>query len=249
MAQRRQRCLTPPVAPAALAMLPELAERLIAEFSEPGQVVADVMCGSGTVTLAAVRAQRRVVALDGEPECLAQTAMHLSYAEEPANRRVLELVQGDARLAASLFTGHRLDLAVVDPPAPGAAVVPGDYPDSNLAGLAGADYTRALTDALAAVAVRMRPGGRLVLLAPALAAGGGVGVEHLVRSGTDAGLDYLQHIIALSGPLVGDTLTPGPAHPAGSAPTAATGRHRPVHRHLLAFVTPAPAAAEGGARR
>ncbi|MUL41624.1 hypothetical protein FZ103_10620 [Streptomonospora sp. PA3] len=238
--QRRERGLTPPVAPAAPALLPVLAQRLVAELSAPGELVADVMCGSGALTLAAARAHRRVLALDLEPECLAQTHAHLALTEAPTARRVLELIQGDARLATGLLAGHRIDLAVLDPPAPGAPHVPGDFAESNLAALSGAAYTRALTDAVAAVAVRLRPGARLVLIAapgpePARLA---AGLPGWVQAGVDAGLDYRQHIIALTRPLRGTAITTDPA------PGAAADGHHPAHLHLLVFTKPAPSPEE-----
>ncbi|GAA4898174.1 DNA methyltransferase [Streptomonospora salina] len=235
--QRREHRLTPPVAPAAPAMPPELTQRLVTELSRPGDLVADVMCGSGTLTLVAARARRRVVALDLEPECLAQTAAHLAYADDRASRQVLELVEGDARLAADLLTGHRIDLAVLTPPAPAAEHVPGDIPDSNLAALDGAAYTRALTDALAAVSARMRPGARLAALAlhPGDDAPMAAWVPDLVQAAEDAGLDYRQHTIALTVPLVGDAIAAEPA----PAEDPALGHHRPVHEHVLVFTKPA----------
>lgn len=54
-----------------------LLERIVLGCSEPGQLVADFFCGSGTAAVAAHRAARRFLAVDREPEAIAVTRRRL----------------------------------------------------------------------------------------------------------------------------------------------------------------------------
>lgn len=59
-----------------------LIERMVRASSKPGELVADVFCGSGTTGVAAVRSGRRYLLVDSNPEALEVTRRRL--AEEHA---------------------------------------------------------------------------------------------------------------------------------------------------------------------
>lgn len=75
-------------------MHPRLARELIARFSEPGDVVLDPFCGSGTVLVEALAAGRKPQGVDLNPLALRITEVHCALRNAAARRRFeLQLVQ------------------------------------------------------------------------------------------------------------------------------------------------------------
>ena len=74
-----------------------LAERVVASFSAPGEVVLDPFAGSGTVAAVAVRMGRRAIAV----ELLPERADHIRHRAGPGAL----VITGDARDLASLVEG------------------------------------------------------------------------------------------------------------------------------------------------
>lgn len=245
-AQRARRRLFPPVGTAVSAMAPELARRLVTELSVPGSLVVDVMCGTGTVLVEAALARRRAVGLDLRAECLADTLTNLQAALRAGERdRVEQLWHGDARHADDLLPDYhdRAALVVVDLPRPGAAAAQ-ESMEGDLAPLAKTDFEAAMVEVFTAAARLLDDGGRLAVVC------GHVHVRErwvdrltpLVRAATTAGLDYIQHVIALARPIQGARFgvplaSPRPRLDELSASAAAT-LHTPVHDDVLVFTRP-----------
>ena len=57
---------------------PELLERVISQFSKPGDIVADFFCGSGTALAAAEKLGRRWIGCDNSPEAISVTKKRLA---------------------------------------------------------------------------------------------------------------------------------------------------------------------------
>jgi hypothetical protein len=70
-------------------MHPHLARELVARFSEPGEVVLDPFCGSGTVLVEALAAGRKPQGVDLNPLALRITELHCAL-RSPADRRRFE---------------------------------------------------------------------------------------------------------------------------------------------------------------
>jgi site-specific DNA-methyltransferase (adenine-specific) len=60
-----------------------LLERIIRAASQPGHIVADLMCGSGTTLVVAARLGRRFVGGDASPLAIETTARRLEFARTP----------------------------------------------------------------------------------------------------------------------------------------------------------------------
>ena len=64
-------------------MLPELARRIVAEYSRPGDLVLDPMCGSGTTLVEAALLGRRAVGLELEERWAALARANVAHALAP----------------------------------------------------------------------------------------------------------------------------------------------------------------------
>ena len=78
-------------------MLPELARRIVAEYSPPGRLVVDPMCGIGTTLVEAVHLGRQAIGVEHEPRWVELAVANLTHAAGQGGGRVL---QGDARRPA-----------------------------------------------------------------------------------------------------------------------------------------------------
>lgn len=87
-----ERCGFPTQKPEALL------ERIIAALSNPGDLVVDPFCGSGTTPVVAARLGRRWVACDRLPQAVAMTARRLSAQE--STRFSIHRLERDRRAAA-----------------------------------------------------------------------------------------------------------------------------------------------------
>jgi hypothetical protein len=67
-------------------MTPELARRIVAEYSRPGQLVVDPLCGIGTTLVEAVALGRRAVGVELEPRWAELARANLIHAVAPPSR-------------------------------------------------------------------------------------------------------------------------------------------------------------------
>jgi modification methylase len=78
-------------------MLPELARRLVAEYSPPGGLIADPMCGIGTTLVEAAALDRHGIGVELEGRWAQLARANLTHAL-PAQQACLAAVRvGDAR--------------------------------------------------------------------------------------------------------------------------------------------------------
>jgi modification methylase len=86
-------------------MLPALARRAIEEYSEPGDLVVDPMCGIGTTLVEASDLGRRVVGVELEERWARLASANLDRLHAGRRTRSLALVaEGDARKLARVLT-------------------------------------------------------------------------------------------------------------------------------------------------
>jgi len=99
-------------------MLPALAARIVAEYSTPGQVIVDPMCGIGTTLIEATLLGRRAVGVELEAPWVALAETNLDHARANGASGHGEVVCGDARHLPALLgdLAGKVDLVVVSPP-------------------------------------------------------------------------------------------------------------------------------------
>lgn len=83
-------------------MLPAIARRAIEAYSIPGSIICDPMAGAGTTLVEAVHLGRDAIGVEYEPPFAALAEANLAYATSQGATGHGEIVQGDARYAASL---------------------------------------------------------------------------------------------------------------------------------------------------
>jgi DNA modification methylase len=163
-------------------MLPALAAHAITAYTQPGQVVLDPMCGSGTTLVEAVRSGRHSIGVDIEARFTALARANLRLAAEhraPGRGRV---VTGDAtdlpRLLPNRLRGQ-VALVVTSPPygrrthglvrsVPGHGVRKRDhrYGDGNGGNIAYAGWgglIEGFAQIMAGCYAMLRPGGLAVI--------------------------------------------------------------------------------------
>lgn len=248
-------------------MLPALAARIVSEYSEPGQLVCDPMCGVGTTLVEAVRLGRRAVGVELEPRWVDLARLNIGHALDADNKRRAappDVIGGDARGLPTLL-GRRagqVDLIVTSPPYgcdAGIIDKPGwlagwrlcppetrNYStnQANLGHARGERYATEMVDIYAACFASLRPGGLLVTVTKNTRRAGrcfdlaGRTVE-LARS---AGFRYLQHVVALLGPIRDSRVCARPSfwQLSQTRRTRASGSpaHLVVHEDLCVFAKP-----------
>jgi hypothetical protein len=99
-------------------MLPELARRIISEYSPPGGLVVDPMCGIGTTLVEAVALGRRAVGVELEARWaeLARANLAFTLAGQQARRGQVRL--GNARHLTRMLAdlAGTVDLVATSPP-------------------------------------------------------------------------------------------------------------------------------------
>lgn len=167
--------------PAAMAhpgkMLPAIAARAITEYTQPGDLVLDPMCGIGTTLVEAIHLGRDAVGVEYEPPWAQLARRNLHHAASQGARGHGRVVTGDARQIGPLLGDElagRVALLLTSPPygaslhghvtaIPGQGVVKSDYRysrDRNNLAHVGLDRLLAgMVDILAGCTPLMRPGG------------------------------------------------------------------------------------------
>ncbi len=116
--QRRGRYLPESVAHPA-KMLPAIAATAIARYTEPGDLVADPMCGIGTTLVEAVHLGRDGLGIEYEDRWASLAAANVAHARRQGAAGSAEVIRGDARLLPGLLppgTAGRAALVVTSPP-------------------------------------------------------------------------------------------------------------------------------------
>jgi modification methylase len=232
-------------------MLPALAGRIVTEYSNPGDLVCDPLCGVGTTLVEAAALGRRAVGLELEAGWARLARANLRAALDPEHRRLAEVRQGDAtRLPGRLADlAGRVDLVCTSPPyACDAGVIdkPGWLagrrlcpPDSlnystdpaNLGHARGERYAAQMAAVYAGCFELLRPGGLAAVVTKNTRRGGRLlDLAALsVELGRRAGFSYLGHVIALHAAIRDGALVGRPSYWQLSAVRAARARREPLH--------------------
>jgi modification methylase len=232
-------------------MLPALAARIVAEYSKPGDLVCDPLCGIGTTVVEAAALGRRSVGLELELRWARLARANLKAALDAEHRRLAEVRTGDAtsipgRLAdltdkvdlVSTSPPYACDAGVIDKAGwvAGRRLCP---PDSlnystdpqNLGHARGERYAARMQAVYAGCFELLRPGGLLVVVTKNTRRGGRLlDLAALsVGLGRQAGCTYLGRVVALHAAIRDGALVGRPSYWQLSAVRAARARGEPVH--------------------
>ena len=232
-------------------MLPALAARIVSEYSAPGQLVCDPMCGIGTTIVEAGLLDRRAIGIEIEPAWVDLARANLDRLLDADRRRLAEVRQGDARRLAEILDKlcGRVDLVVTSPPyACDAGVIDrkawvagGRLCDTeslnysadraNLGHARGQAYAEAMAEVYVACHAVLRPGGLLVTVTKNMRrAGRCVDLAALtVTLARSAGFAYLGHVVALHAAVRDSQLIARPSFWQLTQTRKARGRGEPVH--------------------
>jgi modification methylase len=117
-AQRRGRYLPESTAHPA-KMLPAIAAAAIARYTEPGDLVADPMCGIGTTLVEAVHLGRNGLGIEYENRWARIAAANVAWARRHGATGTAQVIRGDARQLPALIppgTAGRAALVITSPP-------------------------------------------------------------------------------------------------------------------------------------
>ncbi len=116
--QRRGRYLPASTAHPA-KMLPAIAATAITRYTQPGDLVADPMCGIGTTLVEAVHLGRDGLGIEYEEHWAGIAAANVAHARRQGAAGNAEVIRGDARQLAALLpsgTAGRAALVITSPP-------------------------------------------------------------------------------------------------------------------------------------
>jgi len=238
------------------SITPELARWIVVEYSQPGELILDPCCGAGpTLVEAAVRG-RRAIGVESEDSWARLAVANCEHILPPKVWPLVEVISGDLRRLADLVGEQcgQVDLAVLCPPAGTSTdssrlsaqrrLTPRSAPDTptgNAVQPQHGDVSHgAAGELVAACAKVLRPGGLLVTVT-----GNIHDPDRLIdRAGNTvaaaqaAGLDYLQHVVAVHA-AVRDSSLAAPLCASAGETSAASGlasrRHLVVHHDVLVF--------------
>jgi len=271
--QRRGRYL-----PAATAhpakMLPAIAATAITRYSEPGDLVADPMCGIGTTLIEAIHLGRDAIGVEYEPRWAHIAAAGITHARRQGATGEAEVTRGDARQLPALLppgVAGRAALVVTSPPygrsvhgqvraeqrTGGGGVEKYDnrYSDdpANLASHGIDDLLTGFTQILAGCKTLLRPGATVVVTArPWRQHGELVDLPGaILAAGASAGLIPAERCVALLAGLRGQRLIPRPSFFQLDHIRKARARGEPwhliVHEDVLIFRAPPKCWSSGAA--
>ena len=232
-------------------MLPELARRIIDEYSTPGQVVVDPLAGIGTTVVEAGLLGRQAIGVELEARWVALAEENLDHMLDPDRRPSAEVRQGDARHLPALLNdvAGRVDLIVTSPPyacdagvidkqawLAGGRLCPPDTLNystdrANLGHARGTAYAEAMAEIYAACHAVLRPGGRLVVVTKNTRRKGRTQdlAGLTVALATAAGFSYLGHVIALHAAIRDGNLAGRPSYWQATQLRHARERGEPAH--------------------
>lgn len=211
-------------------MLPAIAARAIARYTEPDDLVVDPMCGIGTTLVEAVRSGRRAFGVEYEQRWADIARANLDLARADGHTAEASVLRGDARhLAATVLDElvGQAALVVTSPPygasahgqikaIPGGGVHKHDYTygdtldRGNLANIGQHRLLSGFTRILAGCARLLRPGGHVVITArPWREHGELVDLPSQIEAcGARAGLVPVERCVALLARVADDDLVP-----------------------------------------
>ncbi|WP_433476532.1 TRM11 family SAM-dependent methyltransferase [Spirillospora sp. CA-142024] len=99
-------------------MLPAIAATVIEAFTRPGDLVIDPMCGIGTTLVEAIHLGRDAAGVEYEPDFVHLTLNNLRHAQAQGATGAPQLVCGDARNIAAIYSGlhGKAALVLTSPP-------------------------------------------------------------------------------------------------------------------------------------
>jgi SAM-dependent methyltransferase len=209
-------------------ILPALARRTIDTYSDPGDLVVDPRCASGTALVEAVRLDRDAIGVEADRTCADLAAANIEQARSdgaPGRARVLV---GDGRDLPRVLA-RREARELVAPPGERIARLPFATAALVLTALPNA-RPAALSRYAASAAAVVKPGGFVVLVIDHKRAGTALAGE-LVQQLQQLGLLYWQHVIGLAAEIRGDELRYRGRPSRGAAIT-------PCHEDVLVFRCP-----------
>ena len=251
-------------------MLPAIAARAIATYTDPGDLVLDPMCGIGTTLVEAVHLGRDAIGVEYEARWAGLAQAHLAHARTQGATGHGEVASGDARHLGGLIDPAArglVALVLTSPPygaslhgqvrtRPGAGVHKSHYRYStdpaNLAHQPLTNLLDGMAQILAEAATVLRPGGIVALtVRPFWAAGGLVDLPgEIGRLATRAGLVLFARNVALLAGLRADHLVPRPSFFALDQARRARRRGLPrlvvAHEDLVVMVKPELSRPRGG---
>lgn len=254
-------------------MIPELARRIVAEYSGAGDLVVDPMCGSGTTLVEAAALGRRAVGVECEDRWARLAVANCEHVLGREAWPLVEVITGDARRLPNLL-GERagtVDLIVVSPPygcdagttnqptwRAGGRLCDTDtrnYGDrTNLGHARGRAYATAMAVVYAGCADILKPGGLLVTVTKNTRRGGRLFdlAAGTVALAQQAGFTYLQHVIALHAAVRGGGLVARPSFWQLTQLRREQARGEPahlvVHEDVLVFRAPRTRVGSSGER-
>ena len=242
-------------------MLPELAHRIISEYSRPGQLVVDPMAGTGTTLVEAALAGRRAIGVELEARWAELAQANADHVLGPDAGRLVEVRRGDAAKLADLLgdDAGRVDLVCTSPPyacdvgnldtanweaghnlcSTGERNYSTDR--ANLGHARGAAYESAMADIYTACLAVLRPGGILAVVTKnTRRKGRTLDLAGLtVALAEQAGFTYLQHVVALHAAVREGDLVARPSFWQRTQTQKAAARgdaaHLVVHEDLCVF--------------
>ena len=232
-------------------MLPELARRIVTEYSEPGALVLDPLAGIGTTLAEAALLGRRAVGVELVDRWVALATDNLDHMLDGGHRHLAEVRQGDARRLPELLgdLAGQVDLIVTSPPyacdagvidkrawLAGRRLCPDDTLNystdrANLGHARGPAYETAMAEIYAACHAVLRPGGHLVVVTKnTRRKGRTLDLAGLtVALATAAGFTYRQHVIALHAAIRDGDLAARPSYWQMTQIRHARQRGEPAH--------------------
>jgi modification methylase len=252
-------------------MLPAIAATAITRYTQPGDLVADPMCGIGTTLVEAIHLSRDALGVEYEDRWAAIAAANITHARRHGATGTGQVIRGDARQLPALMpagTAGRAALVVTSPPygpsvhgqvraeqrRGGGGVEKYDnrysHDPANLAHHGLDDLLAGFTQILEGCRVLLRPGGLAVVTArPWRHHGELVDLPAAVlAAGQAAGLVPAARCVALLAGLRGGKLIPRPSFFQLDNIRKARRRGQPwllmVHEDVLIFRNPPGAGAE-----
>jgi modification methylase len=87
-------------------MLPALARNAIEAYSDPGDLVLDLMCGIATTLVEAIHLGRRALGVELEPRWARLARANIEHAHTEGASHPAHVIEGDARNLTRLLTEH-----------------------------------------------------------------------------------------------------------------------------------------------
>jgi modification methylase len=232
-------------------MVPELARRIVTEYSDEGALIVDPLAGIGTTVVEAALLGRRAIGVELEARWVSLAEANLDHMLAPRQRRRAEVRRGDGRRLAECLgdLAGTVDLIVTSPPyacdagvidkrawLAGKRLCPDDSLNysknrANLGHARGVAYEAAMAEIYEACHAVLRPGGRLVVVTKnTRRKGRTLDLAGLtVRLATAAGFTYLQHVVALHAAIRDGDLAARPSYWQTTQVRHARERGEPAH--------------------